>query len=227
MTRLRPLTASERRLTLLVGAVAVLCGLLLCWRARENALGELALARADHKAVVSQARRLIALSGERAVAADRPRAQPDLVARLHACLRNAGVDPARLTQVSASEPRPASGSGIAPGSSSTNSSAQGRSAAVTLMRQETGITIDQVRPADLVRFLAGWREAEPLWIVRVVSLQRSPGAPEREDRYTALLTLETLFTEGRERRTGASAPDQTSGDGSAATLPVALKEPSR
>lgn len=192
---MRPLATSERRLFGAVVAAACVCALALAWRSRAAAVREADAASAEHATVFMQARRLTALRNERALVADRLRAEPDLVARLQACLHASGVEPSALTQVSASEPQ-----AVAPPRAPGGAHA-GSSAGHALKRQQVAVTLDPLRPADLARFLVAWRESEPLWTVRAVRLQRSgsakgggqAGANAADDRASAVLVLDNVF----------------------------------
>ncbi len=198
---MRPLATSERRLVGAVVAAACVCALALSWRSRAAAAREAGAASAEHATVLMQARRLTALRNERALVADRLRAEPDLVARLQSCLHASGVEPAALTQVSASEPQ-----GVAPprnpgGASGGGGMSGGGPGGHALKRQQVAVTLDPLRPADLARFLVAWRESEPLWTVRAVRLQRSgsakgggqAGANAADDRASAVLVLDNVF----------------------------------
>lgn len=192
---MRPLTASKRRLIGAVVAAACICTLVLSWRTRAAAVREADAASAEHATVLMQARRLTALRTERALVADRLRAEPDLVARLQSCLHASGVEPSALTQVSASEPQT-----VAPPRAPGGTHA-GPSAGHALKRQQVAVTLDPLRPADLARFLVAWRESEPLWTVRAVRLQRSGSVkgggqgepPITDDRASAVLVLDNVF----------------------------------
>lgn len=187
--RRRPRT-EPRLLSIALGG-ACACALVLSYRYYSRASAQARAASAVHAATLLKARRLAELSTDRAVVADRPRPEPDLVARLQERLHASGLDPVCLTQVSVSEPRSASGDG--PGSNGSS-----------LQRQEATLTLDAVRPGDLARFLASWREGEPHWIPKTVRLQRSSdrrpsgaatdgSTPKGDARYSVILVLDNVF----------------------------------
>lgn len=165
---------SSRELVLAFGAVALacICGPALGWRAWSSAQADLDAAASLHAQTVADARRLEGLSRRRAVFSDQPRPEPDLVARIGAQVTAVGLDPALVTRVNVSAPRP-----VGDGS---------------LRRQTAGVTMSIASPGDLARWLAGWAEAEPAWTVASVRLDRAGGSRSAPPGYTAALTLESL-----------------------------------
>ncbi len=206
MSRTRRTTLSGRALAAVCLTVAA-CALALSARSRSAAAAALADAESSHALVAEQADSLVRLRAEKATVGDRPRAQADVVARLQACMHAAGVNPSSLTRVTASQAQPVS----APAGGT------GTSAAPFYMRQTLSFTIENAGPAEVARFAAGWRDAEPLWSLRSISLQHAAApaappapappqgaAPAQNDRYTATLTIENVFL--AQPPTGRSSP---------------------
>lgn len=128
-----------------------------------------------HGAAMAQAQRIQELSGRKELVEERPRPEPDLVARIESSLQTAGIDPSQLQQASAA--------------------ASADIAATPYARQRATATIEHIAPADAVRFLAAWREAEPLWTPRSLTLEHAPQNSRTgaiEERFTLRLTLENI-----------------------------------
>lgn len=183
---------SDRDLRAVALTAVVACGaaLWLSYREMAGAREGFRAAAASHAATIMQVRALEQLRARRELVEDRPRPQPDLVARLEAQLHSAGIDAGSLTQVSSLEPQPVRVGSTAAGQADS-----------PYRRQSTTITLERVRPVDLARFLAGWTEAEPLWVVRSIRLQHDlrrtqpgagPGRVTEEDLFTIHLTLENI-----------------------------------
>ncbi len=170
----RALTTRERSALALVLLAAMAASLSLSWRALHRARSEAADAASRHAAVIASVRRLEALRAQRSVVDDRPRPEPDLVARLQAQLHAVGLDPLALARISMQAPRP-------PAADSP------------YRTQAASITIERISPPDLARFLVAWRDAEPLWLARAIRLEHAPSKDASADaeRFTAHLTLES------------------------------------
>lgn len=176
---MRRLSARDTRALVLVAVTALGCVVFWSWSQWRAARSEAARAADRHAAALQQARRLVDLRSGRAAVDDRPRPQPDLVARLHAQMQSVGMAPQALSNVSSTAAQPI--------------------ASTPYRRQTTTFTIDGAAPADVARLLAAWREAEPLWVVRSVRLQHAPQGQRKEpgrggeqERYSATIVLENI-----------------------------------
>lgn len=168
------MTARNLRALAAVVISVSLCAVLLALQTRSAAAEARARAEAEHAAVASSAARLARLSATAELIDDRPRAEPDLVARLTEQLTAAGAGAGDLTRVSSGEPASVAGQ--------------------PYKRQTTTLTIERITPQIAARFLVGWREAEPLWVVRALTLQRTGGRRgEAPGSFTLILTLENVY----------------------------------
>jgi len=166
----RTLGTRERALITAALVAACLCAPALGWRAMSAARAELSAASATYSQTIANARKLEGLAQRKAVLSDQPRPEPDLVARIGAQMRGAGLDPAQVSRVNVSAPQPV-GDGA-------------------LRRQTASVTMSLASPGDLVRWLSAWSIAEPAWTVVSVRLDRAGRASGPP--YTAALTLESL-----------------------------------
>ena len=128
-----------------------------------------------HATALTQAQRIHELSGRRELVEERPRPESDLVARIESSLQIAGIDLSRHQQAGAAASTDIAGSPYA--------------------RQRANATIEHITPVDAIRFLAAWREAEPLWTPRSLVMEHAPlnaRINSTEERFTLRLTLENI-----------------------------------
>jgi hypothetical protein len=153
---------------------ATLCVALWARMTSSRAAGAALAAEAALNDVAVQARELGRLRAERAVVEERPRPEPDLVARLESQLQAAGIAPRAMAQLNSGAPSPL-----------------GRESGYR--RRTVGVTIEGVSPEQAARFLLNWRAAEPLWSVRSVRLQHDARQGDGgETAYTCFVTLENV-----------------------------------
>lgn len=157
MTRFGP---KDRRAALLVAITSLVCAFALSRRASVSAARDAGAARADHAAMLAEARRALDLASQRPIIADRPRPEPDLVARVGSALAEAGISPDKLARLTLSEPRAVAAS--AGGNS--------RGAPTGLKSQSATLAVESVTAGDAARALTRFREAEPLWTVKSIRL---------------------------------------------------------
>lgn len=130
---------------------------------------------AAHATVLAQSRRVHDLRARAELVDERARPEPDLVAEIETALQAAGIEPTHLQQATASESSDIPNSPYA--------------------RQRAAIAVQGVTPADALRFLAAWREAEPLWTPRSITMEHAPSNPRsgpEEERFTLRITLENI-----------------------------------
>ena len=167
----------------LVMLTLVVCALFFTWQRGREAVAMRNNALAEYSATASQVRELLQLRDGQALVDDRPRPEPDLVARLQDHLHAAGVAANSLSQVTSGQSQ--------------------RVDSTPYRRQVITITVNQMNPEQIVRFCSRWRDAEPQWIMRSIRLryagnqagrrsrQRGNGAPGQS--FDLLVTLENLY----------------------------------
>ena len=158
-------------------ALVALCFATITLSTRQYANAKLRAedAMTAHATVLAQSRRVQNLRARAELVDERARPEPDLVAELESALQAAGIRSSSLQQATASE------------SSDIPSS--------PYARQRAAIAVQGVTPADALRFLAAWREAEPLWTPRSITMEHAPSNPRsgaEEERYTLRITLENI-----------------------------------
>lgn len=166
-----------REAPLITVALVAACSAAVALSARRSAIAgdRLNAARTAHATALAQVRRVQELRGRAELVDERPRPEPDLVARLESALQTAGIDASSLHQAIASEPSEIQGGPYA--------------------RQRASIAVQGVAPAEALRFLAAWREAEPLWTPRSMTLEHAPSnsrSGPTEERFTLRVTLENI-----------------------------------
>ena len=166
-----------RESALITVALVAACSAAVVISARRSAIAgdRLSAARTAHAMALAQVRRVQELRGRAELFDERPRPEPDLVARWESALQAAGIDASSLQQASASEPRDIQSSPYA--------------------RQRASIAVQGVTPAEALRFLAEWREAEPLWTPQSITLEHAPSnsrSGPTEERFTLRVTLENI-----------------------------------
>jgi hypothetical protein len=60
------------------------------------------------------------------------------------------------------------------------------------LRRSFRVTLDAMEPSELGRFLAAWRECEPLWTVARIDLTRTASPSDRTKAYRISLSMTSL-----------------------------------
>ena len=166
--------ARNLRAILIVAVAVVLCALVLAHQRLNSSRDDLSAARHAHHETLTRAGQVLQLREQTEFVADRPRPEPDLVARLGSHLARVGARASAFTGVSM------------------------RSAAIRgeegLVRQTAEVRLSTLEAGRLARFLESWKANEPLWTVAAVRMQhngRNSTAATAES-FDVRLTLESV-----------------------------------
>jgi len=111
----------------------------------------------------------------RIVATASSRRVTDASTMVSVALEHAGLNPASLRDAVVEADAPVSGGYV---------------------REGFRVTLDSMEPRDIGRFLATWREREPLWIVSRLDLTRTASSLDRTSAYRVSLSMASLSDAG-------------------------------
>jgi hypothetical protein len=157
----------------IVASIVLVGWALARYRAASHLLD---LSRGRHARAELEAAELLDLRarGEGDSLGERP--AQDTLARLNAALQAAGLSPSRLKDLSRESDGPLPGAEDA-----------------TRRLQTMRVTLEPIRPAELVAFLGHWRSPRQPWIVTRLELTHGGPPDDQDDRYAARLTIAAAY----------------------------------
>ena len=168
-------------LLLLVLAAAMLI-LVINSRRLTAAENELDAARKSLNAAMTDAREILQLRAQRQRIAHAEHPTQDVIARINSVIAEAGL-PSRCFK------------SLTPSSNTVINNAGGSASDGTIKyrRQSLRLSLEDLEPPELGRFLTRWRSTQPLWTITSIELAHQRSRNRTDGRYDITIILTALY----------------------------------